>query len=187
MKTGLAGDNLPEVIVSSSYSKVHGINNAMWLYLNGFLPHVYDGGGGGVGWEQLPYVDCNTGGGGGNTSWFSNPVNEFKDAIGLMFSTKGFTLDGAKAIMDVTKTIATNPGLLKVMKGACTYVGLGIDVVGILDKGINNGWDTLDTSDKLTISAIALTIGGLIFSAGPISSVIIGGYVIGVSVYGAIN
>jgi hypothetical protein len=73
------------------------------------------------------------------------------------------------------------------MKGACTYVGLGIDVVGILDKGINNGWDTLDTSDKLTISAIALTIGGLIFSAGPISSVIIGGYVIGVSVYGAIN
>ncbi len=67
MKSVLAGDNLPEVIVSSSYSKVHGINFAMWSYLNGFLPHVYDGGGGSgggyyAGWEQLPYVDVNRGG-----------------------------------------------------------------------------------------------------------------------------
>lgn len=156
MKQFIAGDVLPEVIVSSSYTKVWGMNYQMWQIYNSALTianlsiiQPYDGGmneGGG-------------GGGGGLGGALPTDASTYDDMTTLLdilgYGTTSFSLS-----FDAIETMFQNPNNILKIEGIAKRLGLLGFALGI-STAINNyqanGY--LTDGDKINL---AFTFAGLL-------------------------
>jgi len=155
MKRILAGDDLPPVTVSSSYSRVWHMDYYSYLMLYGY---------GGPGFTN------NTGGGGGgggggapNTtgtflaSNFSADMNAFLSALSLSGSVNGSTFD-----LTVFLNKADNLTILRNLSHSLSWLGIGLNVNELIDHYVAG---SLTYDDGITLAITILSFAAL-FTGG---------------------
>jgi hypothetical protein len=184
MKSYFAGDDLPEVIVYSSYTKYWHMNYYSWSMIFPF----------GIGGGALPKSigdEIIYGGGGGfapstnpeDNSSFVKDFNKFLSALSLMSDTQGLTFDTIHAFFSDTANI----GLLKNLAKHATILGVGLSFLEVIDHAYTGGLGSLTVGDAITFSLGVLSIIALLPSIGATFGITVGVAGLGYDMYKAIN
>jgi len=174
MRRILAGDTLPEVTVSSSYTRVYGMNYSMWNQLQMLSGNFNSFNSAGSVAKSLN--DEGGGGWGGYStgSNFSNDANAFLSALSIGGGIHGITFDSIETFLKGSSN-------LQLVKNLSTHLGIfgaGLNFLEVLDHAQVNGWQSISPTDFATLVLGCATIVSIVFFAGS-GGLLIGGIGIG--------
>ncbi len=171
------GDTLPEVIVSSSYTKVHGMSYYSWLFLHpsfNTIPQVVENLNG---WDSWGGIDGGGGGGGSQITYNSNSdFDNLLNALGLGAAVNGTTWDLFSKLMAEGKILSN----LANYAGA---LGVALNFAEVGNKFLNGGWSVLTTNEQIILTFAFIGTAGLLASIAP-SALIGSGLAAGIGLVG---
>ena len=173
MKAIMAGDDLGEVVVHSSYSKVWGTNYSTWLMYN------YS-----VEWQVTPGVvqvpdSGNGGGGGGGMQSDTSIFQHFLEGLGIGLGTNSLTQDAMNLLLD-------EASMLSRIARVTGIAGLATSAISVIVKGFTTGVESFTINDWLTIGLVVAGGIALAYGAGT-AGIIIGLIGLGNDLWSVIN
>lgn len=187
MLSVVAGDNLPEVVVASSYSRVYGMNYNTWYWANfGFLQSFQIGGThNGEVQNIIEGEGGTTGGGGGGSSTSTSLQNDLQNlatALGLAGASFELTIASVEAFI----SDPVNRELFK-------RVGNSLGVIGLLTGGYDllldlesKNWDPNNFTAENWVDILAVILGvATLVSGGAIFTFVASSLAFGWSIYKA--
>ena len=171
MLSVVAGDNLPEVVVASSYSRVYGMNYNTWYWANfGFLQNSQTGP------RSTEVFDGESGslGGGGGSSAGLSIDQSLKDDLFNLSTAFGLAAGSFEVTISSIELFLSDP----VNKALFKRIGIGLGAIGVITGAISvvstlesKNWDitALTWQEQVDLGILALgmvTVGAAIVGLG---------------------